>query len=596
MRRIFLILILLPIVGSVKATSPVSPSVDEALEKADSVRVVVTFEAGNSAGMRVAGKKAVQQADLEAVRERIVSETVRDAPVVHRFDTLAALVVRADRSTVERLARDERVHSVSLDPGGRAGGLGYRAPTEIVNVDLVRDEFGLTGMGTRVAVVDSGIERNHPDFSGRVVGEACYCADDNDASSAGCCPSGGPTQFGPFSARDAAGHGTRVSGLIAGAGEVAPTGAAPQAELIGVRVLDEDNRFCCASDIAKAFEWLAMNYPDLDVVNASLETDARFAGNCDGNRAWLQMLAASVEGLNANGTLVVSIAGNSGSLDTLAVPGCLSDVVATGATTPFDLGPVSYGDVCTDMQTAADKPACFSNGGAEVDLLAPGVRSVSSDVEGSLISGINGTSYSAPLVAGCAALIRQSSAGAGLGPAALKSILTTSPVAVTDPRTGRVRPRLDCRAAMAAVSGGPSPGQPVNFGMSGSWYAPETGGQGFAVEVSAAQDPPLLVMYWYTYSAIAGGPEASRWYVVQGAYEPGQVSVPMTVYQTTGGRFDRPDPATVTEVVGNAEIEFNDCSTASFSYSITPVGAESTRAGEIDLVRLTPDVACQSLR
>lgn len=592
MRDILLILLLLLIVGSVEAASAVAPSVDDALAKSDSVRVVVTFETASAAGMRVAENESAQQSNLEAVREQIIEQTVLGAPVVHRFETLAAIVVRADQSTIDRLARDERILSVSLDPGGRAGGVGYRAPTEIVNVGRVREEFGLNGMGTRVAVVDSGIERSHPDFSGRVVGEACYCADDNDQSSAGCCPNGGPTQFGPFSARDAAGHGTQVSGLIAGAGAVAPTGAAPQAELISVRVLDADNRFCCASDIAKAFEWLAMNYPDLDVVNASLETDAQFAGNCDGNRAWLQMLAASVDALNANGTLVVSIAGNGGALHTLSVPGCLSNVVATGATTPSDLGPVTYGDLCTDMYTAADKPACFSNGGAEVDLFAPGVRSVSSDLEGSLISGINGTSYAAPLVAGCAALIRQSSAGAALSPAALKSVLSSSPIEVTDPRTGRIRPRLDCRAAMAAVSGEPSPGQPVNFGMSGSWYSPETSGQGFAIEVSAAQEPPHLVMYWYTYSATAGGPEASRWYVVQGAYEPGQASVPMTVYQTTGGRLNRPDPATVTEVVGDAEIVFSDCSTASFSYSITPVGAESTREGEIDLVRLTPDVAC----
>ena len=88
----------------------------------------------------------------------------------------------------------------------------------------------------------------------------------------------------------------------------------------------------------------------------------------------------------------------------------------------------------------------------------------------------------------------------------------------------------------------------ADFALSGNWYSASTAGQGFTVEVN----PNARVFFaaWYTYlpNGTAAGVAGQRWYTAQGAFSPGLRTIPVTLYQTTGGRFDTPTPAGQTTV------------------------------------------------
>jgi|GEM_PF-1108790 len=134
----------------------------------------------------------------------------------------------------------------------------------------------------------------------------------------------------------------------------------------------------------------------------------------------------------------------------------------------------------------------------------------------------------------------------------------------------------------------------INFGMSGSWYDPDTAGQGFAFDVIVERTPPLFVVYWFTYSENAGGPDEQRWYLAQGEFQDGDHVVNLELFQVVGGRFDASSPAAEAHSVGTAMIEFETCDRATLTYEFEG-GEMSGGSDEIDLERLSPDVLCASL-
>ena len=137
---------------------------------------------------------------------------------------------------------------------------------------------------------------------------------------------------------------------------------------------------------------------------------------------------------------------------------------------------------------------------------------------------------------------------------------------------------------------------PINFGMTGSWYNPDTSGQGFLFDVVPDGDPPLVQVYWFTYDQEAGGPSAQRWLIAQGSWQDGDSAVVLEVIQVTGGSFDSADPSPSNETIGMAEIQFHDCTTATMTYEFDFDGeSDNPVNGTIPLQRLSPDVMCASL-
>jgi uncharacterized repeat protein (TIGR02543 family) len=342
--------------------------------------------------------------------------------LTHRFKSVPGLALRISSADVlYQLASNPRVRRIDLDVGGK-GGLDDSRP--LINADQAHN-LGLTGLGKIVAVLDSGIDSDHPNLVGALIDEHCFCY--NPAG--GRCPNGTNEQAGAGSAEDDHGHGTHVTGIITGDGNTAPLGIAPDTKIVAIKVLDSNNSFYSSSDIVAALDWILNNRPDVDVVNMSLYTNAKFNDVCDGFNAWTMNLASAINNLRDKGILCIAIAGNDSLVGQITAPGCISSCMAIGA---------------TDKK---DSVASFSNSSELVDLFAPGVNIIST-AKGGGSKSMTGTSMAAPHVTAAAAILRQKEPS--LQPSELESALKTSQVYVTD-AAGLTRPRLDVMAALDAV-------------------------------------------------------------------------------------------------------------------------------------------------
>jgi hypothetical protein len=128
----------------------------------------------------------------------------------------------------------------------------------------------------------------------------------------------------------------------------------------------------------------------------------------------------------------------------------------------------------------------------------------------------------------------------------------------------------------------------ADFALSGNWFDPTTAGQGFTVEVNPTSS--YLFAAWYTYAPTpaAVGAAGQRWYTAQAAFTAGMRSIPVTIYETTGGIFDTPTPAgQQTVAVGTGTLAFQSCTAATFNYTFTG-GSNSKLSGAINLSRVGP--------
>jgi subtilisin len=216
------------------------------------------------------------------------------------------------------------------------------------------------GKGIRVAVVDTGIDFNHPDLKPNYVGGTSFVP-------------GAPPPM------DDHGHGTHCAGTIAAAIEgTNVVGVAPLASLYGVKVLDQ-NGSGQFSWIIAGIDWCIQN--GMHVVSMSLggpSAPNALKTMCD--TAWNR------------GLLLVAAAGNSG----LQIP-----VPPATSSVGF---PAKYRNViAVSAIDSANVIAAFSSRGPEVDMCAPGVN-VLSDRVGGGTTVMSGTSMACPHVAGVAAL------------------------------------------------------------------------------------------------------------------------------------------------------------------------------------------------
>ncbi|MEA3274764.1 MAG: S8 family serine peptidase [Pseudomonadota bacterium] len=370
--------------------------------------------------------KAADRASINAAvasRQQDVLDTLNegDYTLIHRYRSLAGLaMILHSELALRTLAAHPSVRRIDLDVGGSRT-LDQSRPW--VGADVAHAE-GITGIGQTAAVLDTGIDTDHPDLMDDLVHEHCYCSTGTD-----CCPTGGNTGDGPGSAEDDNGHGTHVSGIITSSGGVAPLGIAPDAGIVAVKVLDQNGNFCCSADIAAALDWVLNNRPDVDVVNMSLSTFTRFSSDCDSSAAWTMVLADAVDALRTQGVLSIASSGNDSDKAAMGAPACLSGAVAVGATLD-----------------SSDLIASYSNSGPSLDLLAPG-NSITSTMVGGGQTTLSGTSMAAPHVAALSTLISQQNPAATANEMA--GCLATSPVQITDTNL-LTRPRIDVPSALDA--------------------------------------------------------------------------------------------------------------------------------------------------
>ncbi len=334
---------------------------------------------------------------------------------------------------------------------------------------------GFTGAGALVAVIDTGIDTDHPDLIDDLVGEACFVA-------SGGCPGGGAVQTGPGAAEAAPGqgHGTHVAGIITSDGIVASPGLAPDASIVAINVFGPYG-WAYGSDIIAAIDYVVTDYPETDAINMSLGAGA-YAAPCD---SLFPSYAAAIDAATAAGITVVAASGNSGAKAGIAAPACVGNAVSVGAVYDGDGASGSWG-ICSDQTPAAGQPACFSQSATGLDLLAPGVAVVS-DAPGGATMTLSGTSMATPHVAAALALLR--AADPSLTPGQAVARLAAAGVPTIDPANGVSTPRLDLASA---------------FGMTPDTVAPEVtvaapalvDGRSVPVVVEATDDTGVAGYYW----------------------------------------------------------------------------------------------------
>ena len=244
--------------------------------------------------------------------------------------------------------------------------------------------YGTTGSGVRIYVIDTGILLTHSDFGGRASASGLDILHDGNANT------------------DCHGHGTHVSGTAAGT----KYGVAKGARLVSVRVLDCSG-FGFNSWVIAGINWVTQNGIKPAVVNMSL------GGGLSG--ALNQAVTSSI----AAGFSYTISAGNSNADACQVSPASTPNALTVGA---------------SDI---TDTRASFSNFGKCLDLFAPGVN-ILSDFRGSntATKSLNGTSMSAPHVAGAAALYLQNNPSASPANVTHALLTTATPGVIKNPGAG----------------------------------------------------------------------------------------------------------------------------------------------------------------
>jgi subtilisin len=318
---------------------------------------------------------------------------------------------RADRATFARHGGAARFESGDFVAGEisarnlgrlrREAGVAYVEPDFIATADVQSIPWGVTrvkaasatttGVGVRVAVLDTGVNGAHEDLVGQLAADSA--------------------NFTTSPAADVDGHGTHVSGTIAAANnDLGVIGVAHGASIVPVKVLD-DNGSGYYSWIASGILWAGDN--GCKVINMSL-------GGSSGSSSLLNAVNSA-----SGSSVICAAAGNNGNTRP-NYPAYYSACVAV---------------VAVD---SADKRASFSTYGDWTDISAPGVGILSTTGAG--YESWNGTSMATPHVSGGAALVWASAHGTSASNVRTRLLSTKGPN-LAPPGKRYVPGILNCEAA-----------------------------------------------------------------------------------------------------------------------------------------------------
>ncbi len=353
-----------------------------------------------------------------------------DGTVVYDLSEIGYAVVRSSESRLEDSAgvksfapdtefsfTNEPVQRGDADPSAEDEPF-YPLQWDKQDLEIHEAHETTKGEGTRVSIIDTGVDAGHPDLEHAVNKELSrnFTGDGYGA--------GGP--YGGY-------HGTHVGGIVAAndQNDTGVAGTAPETELVDLRVFSPSELASFANIVA------AMVYSarvDCDAANLSLgaypiprEGLGSFYG---------KLLNRVVTWVNSQGTLVVVAAGNDAADlqhdgPVISLPNEAPRAVSVAATGPIGF---NWGD--DGLEAPPESPAFYTNYGTNaVDLGAPGgdadLEAVADDVpgwyydlvlntisiprfdeDGTYIGAIQtydwlaGTSMAAPQVAGAAALVK----------------------------------------------------------------------------------------------------------------------------------------------------------------------------------------------
>jgi subtilisin len=290
-------------------------------------------------------------------------ESTYGGKVSHKFDDQKTVACSITQKDVDKLRNDPRVEYVEEDYPVYALATAIELSNSWGVTKIGADKVWTStpnsqGDGIKVAVIDTGINYNHPDLDGNYLGGVNYVT----------------TGASPL---DDNGHGSHCAGIIAaeddGTGVV---GVAPKAHLYAVKVLDSTGSGY-TSNVVAGINWAIAN--GMNVISMSL-----------GSPYTSTLLQTACNNAQAAGIVVVAASGNDGRAS-ISYPARYSSVIAVGAVDSSNVRP------------------SWSNYGAELAVVAPGVA-VYSTVLSTSYATYSGTSMATPHVAGTAALIMASGA------------------------------------------------------------------------------------------------------------------------------------------------------------------------------------------
>jgi subtilisin family serine protease len=294
---------------------------------------------------------------------------------------------------------------------------------DMIEADAARSTS--TGAGAVVAVVDSGVQADHPDLAGRI--GPGYDEVQRDATP-----------------QDGNGHGTHVMGIIGAAtgNGVGIESVAPGATLMPVRVLD-DNGSGNPDTVARGVDWARTH--GADVINLSLGSEVPLVGAAEGDA-----FDAAIRRAIAAGIVVVAAAGNNG------VPVCEQPAASDGL-------------LCVGAVDKRGQRSFFSSFGRGLGVVAPGGSGASAtgmQVGEDILSTfprsgyreLAGTSQAAPHVAGVAALLVARGVRGQSAVQRIRATATDLGPAGEDPEYGAGL--VNARAAVAGLNGGTGGGTP----------------------------------------------------------------------------------------------------------------------------------------
>ncbi|MGW7364711.1 S8 family peptidase [Streptomyces sp. NPDC054841] len=383
------------LVLALAATSP-APAVAEA-----------PAQSGQIAGQYIVTLKdtAVVGGEDAAVDAAVQQASSMGAEVKHIYrHALHGYAASMSASAAAALAEDPKVQSVQPDRMVRTAAQSVPTGVDRAEADL-SPTAAIDGADNRVdvdvAVIDTGVDANHPDLN-------VYAA-------------GGKNCWLPqMDQMDLHGHGTHVAGIVGALdNDTGVVGVAPGARIWPVQVLSPLG-WGSTADVVCGIDYVTEHADQIDVVNMSLGGEGADDGNCGAsdNDAMHQAICASV----AKGVTYVVAAANDHADAKNTAPAAYDEVITVSALADFDGKSGGLGSP-TCRSDKDDTFADFSNYGSDVDLIAPGVC-IESTFMGGGYSTLSGTSMASPHVAGGAALYRATHPGAS--PSTVKAALQSA--------------------------------------------------------------------------------------------------------------------------------------------------------------------------
>lgn len=245
-------------------------------------------------------------------------------------------------------------------------------------------QYGYTGQGYTVAIIDTGVDYRHPALAGDYLGGWDFVDNDSDPM-------------------DLNGHGTHVAGIISSSNSTY-LGIAPDVDFVALRVLDAGGSGTYGNVLA-ALQWVQANRERYNIVAVNMSLGS---GNFIVNP--YTFLEPTLASLKSSGVFVAAASGNSfysnNSQQGLGYPAISPNVVSVGAVWDADYGSVAWANGGRDFSTAADRITSFTQRSPGLDLLAPGAFITSSYLNNGY-AALAGTSMAAPVAVAAAVIVHQ---------------------------------------------------------------------------------------------------------------------------------------------------------------------------------------------